>query len=236
MDSGNTRINICNKALRHLKSEPISSISEQTESARVANLFYDCARKSALRACDWHFARVQRSLTLLGDINTALANPTDASKQDIIDQFTYTYLYPADCVRMVKVYCPQHAIFPEPYGDRHFARGAFDKFEIMRSPITDTLALGCNLESAKCHYTVDIKDESQFDDLFQDALGWQLADEMCLSLTADKELQQIVHAGATEVFERAARKNGGESTEVSPRESPYDQCREGGSDVENHAL
>lgn len=227
MDAGNTKITIINKALSHIKQRSIASLAEQSEQARKALLFYDCARKSALRACDWHWARVQKPMILLGDVDSATAYPDDNSKQDVIDQFNYLYLYPPNCIRLVKVYNPYHAIFPEPYREPSTCYGAPKKFEIIRSPVTNVLAIACNLEQARCHYTIDIHDESQFDDMFQDALGWQLADELCMPLTADKELQQIVHAVAEQIFEEAMRKNGGESTEMAPRESPYEQAREG---------
>ena len=228
MDTSNTKITIINKSLSHLKQRTVSSLTEQSEQARKSLLFYDCARKAALRSCDWRFARVQGTLTLLGDVNTAMDNPTDLSKQDIIDQFNFTYAYPPDCVRLIKVYNQNHSIFPEPYHDRHIEHGAFAKFEVMRAPITKQLAIACNLEYAKCHYTHDEKDESMFDDMFQDALGWALADVLCMPLTADKELQQLIHAGAEKTMSEAMRKNGGESTEQSPRESPYEQARECG--------
>ena len=135
MDSTNTQISIINKSLSRIKQRTITSLTEASEQARKANMFYDCARKSALRSCDWRFARVQASLTLLGDIDTAMNNPTDLSKQDIIDQFNFTYAYPPDCVRLIKVYNQNHSIFPEPYHDRHIEHGAFTKFEVMRAPI-----------------------------------------------------------------------------------------------------
>ena len=239
MDSTSTKIVIINKALAHIKQRTIAGLSEQSEQARAANLFYDCARKGALRLCDWRFARVQKSLTLLGDVNTAMANPVSANPDnikyhDIIDQFGYTYLYPPDCVRLVRVYNAQHAIHPEPYGDRRAVHGREAMFELMRSPVTNQLALGCNLIHAKAHYTVDLKDESQFDDLFQDALGWALAVELAMPLTADKDLVQLTGQLAEKFFEEAMRKNYGESTEMQPRESPYEQVRGGGFCDGNH--
>lgn len=236
MDPTNTKINIINKALSHIKQRNITALTEQSEQARKAAQFYDCARKSALRACDWRFARVQSTLNLLGDIDTAMNNPTDLSKQDVIDQFNFLYAYPADCVRLVKVYNSIYSIFPEPYLDTHIRHGRLAKFEVMRSPITKVLSIACNLEAAKCHYTQDITDESQFDDMFQDALSWELADELCMPLTADKELQQITHTAASGSFQEAMRKNGGESTETQPRESPYESARENAGGDENHSL
>ena len=66
-DASNTKITIINKSLSHLKQRTITSLDEQCEQARKANLFYDCTRKSALRACDWRFATVKGPLPLLGD-------------------------------------------------------------------------------------------------------------------------------------------------------------------------
>ena len=235
-DPTNTKINIINRALSHLKQRTITSLTEQSEQARKAVMFYDNCRKTALRSCDWRFARVQATLNLLGDIDTAMNNPTDLSKQDVIDQFNYLYAYPADCVRLVKVYNSIFSIFPEPYLDTHIRHGRLAKFEVMRSPITKVMAIACNLEAAKCHYTQNITDESQFDDMFQDAFAWALADDLCMPLTADKELQQMVHKGSDIYMEEAKRKNGGESTETQPRESPYEQARENAGGDENHSL
>ena len=236
MDSTSTKISIINKSLSRLKARSITSLTEASEQARKANMFYDCARKSALRSCDWRFARVQASLTLLGDIDTAMNNPDDLSKQDVIDQFNYLYAYPADCVRLVKVYNNLYSIFPEPYGDRHVEQGDFTKYSIMRSPISKVQAVACNLELAKCHYTMDVKDESQFDDMFQDALSWALADDLCIPLTADKDLQQLIHRGAEICMAEAQRKSGGECPESQPRVSPYESARDGGDlDFSNHS-
>jgi hypothetical protein len=244
MDATASKIVIINRALAHIKQRVIASVNEQSEQARKAQMFYHSARRTALRACDWRFARVQAHMTELGDINTALSNPVwvngvytaaNLKYHDIIDQFNYTYLYPPKCVRMVKVYNNRHAIFPEPYGERRMPKGREDLFEVMRSHVTNQLALGCNLEHAKCHYTTDMTDESQFDDMFQSALAWCLALELCLPLTADKDLMQIVAGASEKFFEEAKRKNGGESTEVAPRESPYVNARNRGG-LGGHSL
>lgn len=236
MDAANTKINIINRALSHLKQRTITSLTEQSEQARKALMFYDNCRKTALRSCDWRFARVQATLNLLGDIDTAMAYPTDLSKQDVIDQFNYLYAYPADCVRLVKVYNNIFAIFPEPYLDTFVRHGRLAKFEVMRSPITKVISIACNLEAAKCHYTIDMKDESQFDDMFQDAMAWALADDLCMPLTADKELQVMVHTESDKYMAEAQRKNGGESTETAPRQSPYEDARENAGGDTNHSL
>jgi hypothetical protein len=114
VDSSNTKIQIINKALSHIKKRNINSLTEQTEEARKSNLFYDCARRSCLRLCNWQWARAQKALNLLGDQETAIANPTDASKQDVIPQWNYLYKYPADCVKLINVFNDITPVIPDP--------------------------------------------------------------------------------------------------------------------------
>jgi hypothetical protein len=233
MDATNTKISICQKALAHIKIAPIVSLSENSEAARKCNLFYDCARKSALRACDWRFATAKRPLVLLGSVDVALANPTDQSKQDIIPPWMYTYAYPAACIRVHKVFNTargeSYPQWQDRTGDDRSTR--INKFEMCRAPITGTLALGCNLESAWAEITQDITDESQFDDMFQDALGWALAEELCIPMSCDMELKQSVTEDAKKNMDEAKRKNGGEGVEVAPRYSAYESARDGGDRI-----
>ena len=61
--------------------------------------------------------------------------------------------------------------------------------------------------------------------MFVEGFVYVLAYKMCLPLTADKELAQLVKADGNEYFGEAKRKNGGESTERGPRYSDYEKNR-----------
>lgn len=228
-DASSTKITIVNKALAHIKVQGIASLSEQSEAARKANLFYDCARKSALRACDWRFATVKKPLVLLGSVDQALAYPDDSSKQDVIPQWSYTYAYPVQCVRVRKVFNGQCNTDVTPWNDRTILdrTGKVNLFEICRSPITDVIAIGCNLPSAWVEITKDITDESQFDDMFQDALSWALAQDLAIPMACDQELKQDVQRDAKANLDEAKRKNGGEGVEMAARQSNYEMARNG---------
>lgn len=232
-DASNSKITIINKALSHIKQRTITSLDEQSEQARKANLFYDCARKSALRGCDWRWATVKKPLVLLGDLQTATAYPDDNSKQDVIPPWYYTYAYPATCVRLRKIFNVDALSEAIPISVYYGLTAPLNikriEFEVARSPVTNTLAVATNMQDASAEFTFDIIDESQFDDMFQDALAWQLAADLAMPLSCDKELVMMVKAQADEAMAEARRKNGGEGTEMLPRQSNYEAARnEGG--------
>ena len=51
-----TEVSICSNALRKLGDDPITSLTEDTERARLCNAFYNTARDSLLRSHPWNFA------------------------------------------------------------------------------------------------------------------------------------------------------------------------------------
>ena len=229
-DASNTRINIYNKALAKIKVAGVTSVDQQCEPVRKCNLFYDCARKSALRACDWRWAGLKMPLILLGSVDVMLANPGDLSKSDVIPPWNYTYAYPPGVIRIRKIFNAQHGEEYPMWHDRS-GNGLHDqvnRWEESRSPYTNKLALACNLPFAWAEVTLDITDESQFDDMFQDALAWALAEELCIPLSCDMELKQSVEADAEKIFSEAKRKNGGEGVEMLNRTSNYEAARNGG--------
>ena len=228
-DASNTKIIIINRALTHCKVEMIASLDENSQAARLSNLFYDNCRTSVLRACDWRFATVKKAMTLLGSIDQALAYPNDLSKQDVLPTWNYTYAYPVSCARVRKVFNAQSFIEITPWNDRTVTDRSnnINRFEIARSPVTNQLSVSCNLQSAYVELTQDITDESQFDSLFVDALSWDLAKELCVPLTSDMELKHDVDSEAKAAMDEAKRKNGGEGVEMAPRQSNYENAREG---------
>ena len=238
-DPANSKIQIINKSLARIKQRTIASLDEQSEQARKAGMFYDCVRTSLLRQCGWRWARVKKPLNLLGDQATAIANPTDQSKQDVIPQWNFLYAYPAHCIRLFSVFNNVVPVIPDPFQDRYISMGKRPKFEIIRSPITNVQAIACQLESAYAEFTYDIEDPSQFDSLFIDAFETQLALELAIPLTCDKEMVALLKQEAQGNIEEAMRHNGDEGTDEMPHESPYESAREGSSlglDSGNHAL
>jgi hypothetical protein len=227
-----TKTLIANMALAHIKQRSIASPDEASEPARKVNLFYDPCRRAVLRSCDWNFATTTSKLALLGDQQTAMDNPTDQSKQDVILGWNYLYSYPAKCIRARNIISPVAVNMYDPYMDRTLydrlrAEGnLISDFRVLRSPITNVLAIPCQLQNAYCEFTIDITDEGQFDDMFVEGFSYYLAAKLAIPLTGDKELKQIMEEEYDRHLGEAKRKNGGEGTERQPRPSEYEKARD----------
>jgi|TARA_E500000318_G_scaffold98107_1_gene99180 hypothetical protein len=62
-----TEVSICSNALRRLGDDPITSLTDDSERARLCNAFYEDARDACLRSHPWNFAITRASLTQLSD-------------------------------------------------------------------------------------------------------------------------------------------------------------------------
>ena len=91
-----TEVSICSNALRRLGDDPITSLTDDTERARLCNSFYPDARDAVLRLHTWNFAVTRASLAQLA---TAPAYG-----------FAYQYSLPSDCLRVLQMEEP-HFIF-----------------------------------------------------------------------------------------------------------------------------
>lgn len=235
MDPSNTKTAIINLGLSHIKQATITSPSDSSPQARKANLFYDRARRAALRACDWSCACQNQALTLLGSMADSTFDPTWATAQDVIPGFTYLYAEPSMCVRVRKIYIPSSPQSSGPFFDSQGNQIQSVRFsnpdndiiwKRQRSPKTNVMSLACDLQYAWSEFTFDLTDESQFDDMLVEAMGYEMALRLCMPLTADKELLQVVKAGRDEFVKEARRVNGGDGTERLKRVSNYEAARD----------
>jgi len=86
-----TEVSICSNALRQLGDDPITSLLDNTERARLCNAFYAPTRDSVLRSHPWNFAVVRQSLSKL-------------TSTPIFD-YAYEYSLPTDpyCLRVLQM-------------------------------------------------------------------------------------------------------------------------------------
>lgn len=224
----NVKTSVANLALSHIKQTNfLSSDNDDSEQCQVINLWYDRARRAALRAAHWHFAEKNVQLVLLGDISTATENPTVQADQDILPGWIYTYSYPSNCLKIRCVYSPNFGDYPDvlvdPFRDQSLPIKMVKEAEYntARSPITDAMAIGTNLQLAWVKYTFDETDLSRFDDMCIDAFALELAVRICLPLTADKELYALIESARVKIAGEAKRINGGEGTEKVPGSTRY---------------
>ena len=91
-----TEVSICSNALRRLGDDPITSLTDDTERARLCNAFYTDARDSVLRSHPWNFAITRASLAKLSD--------TPAYG------FNYQYSLPTNpyCLRVLEMEYPDY--------------------------------------------------------------------------------------------------------------------------------
>lgn len=86
---------IANKALTMVGAAPITSITQDSNNARIVNRVYDIALRSVLSECKWNFATKRRNLSLSADV------------LDWYDVGISTlYVKPADIVRIYGAHQP----------------------------------------------------------------------------------------------------------------------------------
>ena len=86
-----TEVSICSNALRRLGDDPITSLTDDTERARLCNAFYIPSRDQVLRSHPWNFAITRATLAQLSD--------TPAY------EYSYQYALPTDpyCLRVLEM-------------------------------------------------------------------------------------------------------------------------------------
>ena len=85
----NSETDICNQALAHLGERRISSLDDDTVSARACHLAYDGCRDELLRSHRWNFAQKRAVLVQLED--------------PPLFGWEFQYSLPADCLRALEV-------------------------------------------------------------------------------------------------------------------------------------
>lgn len=86
-----TEVSICSNALRKLGDDPITSLTDDTERARLCNAFYEPTRDAVLRAHPWNFAIERQELSKL-------------TSTPVFD-YDYEYSLPTNpyCLRVLKM-------------------------------------------------------------------------------------------------------------------------------------
>jgi hypothetical protein len=158
-----TKTFITNLALTHIRVGRINNFdTDVSKNGKEAQFIYDHARKAALEAHGWSFARKQIAMNLTGKT---------------IDRWDYLYTFPPDCLIPRKI-VPQ---------DLDMSRQP--AFEILN---IDGIKYICTNEAnAGLVYTKDCEDEGQFTSLFEEALSRQMAAHFAVAIKGDSNLQAI---------------------------------------------
>jgi hypothetical protein len=86
-----TEVSICSNALRKLGDDPITSLTDDTERARLCNALYEPARDACLRLHPWNFAITRATLSQLSSTPNY--------------EYSYQYALPTDpyCLRVLSM-------------------------------------------------------------------------------------------------------------------------------------
>jgi hypothetical protein len=196
-----TQIDIVNKALLHLGQSPITSINEASVSAKRAKMVYDIAKDTVLRAHAWSFANKHQLLGLLAN--------------ESVPAWDFLYVIPGDCLHLRRIYQDESVNYPAPP----------EKYEIMVSPITQTMCIGANIDQAYAKYTMKVTDHSKMDAPFAEALSLYLASMLAQPLTGDVKLGGTYFNMYVTAIKEAKLINMSEKSSTVPEYSSFIEAR-----------
>ena len=180
------KIQIWNMALGYIGTRSIASESEVTPEAQLCALYWDSARRQALRAFPWPWA--QRRVALAqADMPDVYAN-----------EWRCCYALPANCLKL-------HRMLPRG-GVPPLVRRV--PFRLVYNDAGATLVLAQEA-SALADYTVDVADVTLWDDLFVNLMARRLACLIAVPLLKNNqgkvsELEQLYRAAIPSAEEGAA--------------------------------
>lgn len=174
-------VDIANMALGHLGTKAtISSLTENSTEAREINRWYTQVRDGLLRQLDWNFARVTTTLASTGTAPS---------------RWTYSYAYPADCMKFWRIdvgliYYPETPFEIGSDGTNRF--------------------IWCDVQQAVGVYTQSVTDPNRFDPEFTAAFAVSLAAMVAYALTNKGDLAGRLDARAMGLIEKAKAENANE--------------------------
>ncbi len=181
-----TKLEAINRALGKIGANTIAAITDQSEQARKANLFFKGIAQAELRRQAWSFAKKRASLpALLVNVGA----PT----------FDTSYNLPADCVRLVWL------------GDM-WVFSTIREAGFIDDPIYSiegrTLVANSGGGAQDIVYIADLSDACElWDALFVDAFSCRLAVELAHPITKNLNLRQSIKQDYAEALKEAKRVN-----------------------------
>lgn len=141
--------NIANRAIRLLRGQRITSLTDGSKNGNAANDIYDEVRDDLLRGHTWHFAR---RLVKLARLSTA---PEFG--------FDFAYALPSDWLRTVTLH------------DNDAGLGSVNYEEI---EVANVGALACSIEDAYLKFIYTLTDPNRMSADFRTAFAYALAVQM----------------------------------------------------------
>lgn len=182
------RVDIVNLALVWLGEQPVSSIEDDSERARVMKANYSTARDATLEKEEWSFA---------------IKRFTPAILEQTPDPRYYAYEVPADILRVLTVESPNH-------GSVGWIPRAMHE-PMQRTQVEWVLEDGMILSRAPeilCRGIRRTPDEGSFSNLFVNALAARLAYQCAMPLTNSRDAEQLMAARFAQYTQEAESRDG----------------------------
>lgn len=196
------KVDIANLALQNIGiSTTIESFTENSNEAQTINRAYDQARRVALEAFDWGFARARITLT---------QHAEDAPATD----WAYRYQYPTGAIIVRRL--------TNPLGPKN------DKvpFAIEVLPDDEQKTIVTDLEDAEAVYTADISNTELFSEHFVESLAAQIAVRIAYPLTKKRSVRSDAISAFQDLIKRAPAHDANESGPRTPRDAPWIEARD----------
>lgn len=194
-----SQIDIFNMALTtKLGLRAISSLSENTESARNCSRVWDFCLEYVLRSHNWNFAKKQSELILMPE---KLIN------------WDYLYSYPINCLYIRRI-----------FNEKTIQKNGNEEFEEV---IIDGnhKVIATNMENAYIEYTTKINDYSLFDPMFTECLVCFLAYQLATPLTGNNSLKQSLQQEYALKIEQSKLTNSNQINIIENYISDYQKAR-----------
>ena len=224
------KFKIKNLAFRRLGQNPILTADEDSENNRKADDIYDLLRQSMLRAHPWSFAKVEAELTAL---TGALGTP-------VLSDFIYIYKLPADFLRLNKT--SVEPTYPHKIKGRYLYSNAdavsieygYDCKDPDAWVTGTTYAVGDYvLQNNTIYYCITAhtagtfasdlaanwSEENIYDAAFTDAFATNLAYDLCMPITKDAKLKEVLGNELIKKLNYAKSMNGQEVSVDAPSQN-----------------
>lgn len=180
-----SKVQVCSNALLLLGQNTIASFTEATDRATLASNLWDNARQMVLRSHPWNCA-VKRA---------ALAPEVAAPAFD----FTYQFLLPGDCLRVLSV-------------------GQQDE-----APMYKVEGRKILIDDNPCYlrYIFDNDDVPSWDAMFTEAMQRYMAWSMAYALTKSTSLRDSMGAEYEQLLKRGRSVDGQEDTQDTVGDFPF---------------
>jgi hypothetical protein len=205
-----TQLQIVNKALDLISVAPITSMSENSPAALLANRVWNPCRQEALKGHDWSFATV---IVALSTANYTI----------VANDWTYAYQYPATALEVWHVY--------------YTAKDKKQDFRRIYDPVSTATVILSNIADAIAEFTYDLTDTTFYDAHFCSVLAYLLAANMAKALTGDPALADSMLKVYNAYMSDAERMSSYEAGGPATPSSTFVDAREGSAlGTEDHYI